>query len=37
MSLATDVIYRNTIWKVNATQCNSTNAHSYDVVMYIQK
>ena len=25
------------IQKVNATQYNSTNAHSYKVVMYIQK
>ena len=25
------------IRKVNATQYNSTNAHSYKVVMYIQK
>ena len=25
------------IWKVNTTQYNSTNAHSYKVVMYIQK
>ena len=25
------------IRKVNATQYNSTNAHSYQVVMYIQK
>ena len=25
------------IRKVNATQYNSTNAHSYEVVMYIQK
>ena len=25
------------IWKVNATQYNSTNAHSYKVVMFRQK
>ena len=36
MSLATDAIYR-TDSKVNATQYNSTDAHSYKVVMYIQK
>ena len=34
MSLATDAIHRN---KFNATQYNSTNAHFYKVVMYIQK
>ena len=27
----------NQIWKVNATEYNSTKAHSYKVVMYIQK
>ena len=37
MPLATDAIYRNKFEKVNATQYNSTNAHSYKVVMYIQK
>ena len=37
MSLATDTIYKNKFQKVNAIQYNSTNAHSYKVVMYIQK
>ena len=37
MSLVTDTIYRNNFFKVNGTQYNSTNAHSYKVVMYTQK
>ena len=37
MSLATDAYLSKQIRKVNATQYNSTNAHSYKVVMYIQK
>ena len=37
MSLATNDIYRNKFEKINATQYNSINAHSYKVVMYIQQ
>ena len=37
MSLATDTIKKKQMQKVNATQYNCTNGHSYKVVMYIQK
>ena len=37
MSLANDVIYRNKFRRVNTTQYTSINAHSYKVVMYLQK
>ena len=36
MYLATNAIYRNK-FKKNATQYTSINAHSYKVVMYLQK
>ena len=29
--------YKKQIWKINATQYSSINAHSHKVVMYIQK
>ena len=37
MYLATGAIYRNKFRKVNATQDNGINTHSYKVVIYLQK
>ena len=37
MSLATNAIHQNKFYKINAPQHSRINAHSYKVVMYMQR